>query len=178
MSVFINSLQFALDRRNWVETEQLCPSCPCCDFTKLNCVKFSFHPIELCHLLIALAGCEQWLECGSKANDVKTAARHQALENNHHGILRRKAWADLGPERWLSLLSDRVSQREVTGAAVSFHPAFPLLQHMGSLWRKTIYLHFHSSERHRDGSDYNNLQGNNCYGAFKRKSLHRDMFQF
>lgn len=46
--------------------------------------------IDLFYLLIVLAGCKQGFECGAEAYDVKKAARHQTLENHHHGILRER----------------------------------------------------------------------------------------
>lgn len=46
------------------------------------------------YLFIALAGCEKGFEGRSKSNDVEKAAGYQALQNNHHGILRRRWAAD------------------------------------------------------------------------------------
>lgn len=45
---------------------------------------------DLFYLLIVLAGSKQGFKCGAEAYDVKKAARHQTLENHHHGILRER----------------------------------------------------------------------------------------
>lgn len=41
------------------------------------------------YLLVVLAGGEEGFEHGSKTNDVEKAARHQTLQNNHHGVLEK-----------------------------------------------------------------------------------------
>lgn len=54
----------------------------------------------LLYLLVALTGCKKRLEYRAKAHDVEKAARHKALENHHHSILRKTAGEVCDWSKW------------------------------------------------------------------------------